>query len=644
MHTGAWDESVDLTGKRVAVIGSAASGVQSIPEIAKAAGQLTVFQRSANWVLPKEDVEHTPEQLDQFHTDPDVLQEYHNGIMAFVGPSTPFSNPTINGAAEWVAAVAIEEVEDPGGAQAKLTPTTPWGCMRPLFSNHYYPTFNRPNVELVTDAIERITPTGIVTADGVERELDVIVFATGYVVDKFASRIPITGRGGLTLDEAWADGAQAHLGITTSGFPNLFMLYGPNTNQGSLIPMIEYEAQYAVKTIQAMDAAGIDWVDVKPEVMDAYNTELQAALDRRRGVEGRVQPLLPERVGPDGDAVPVVDVRLPRSRLGTQARRVRRRHPLTRRPRSLSNSLNSEVPMNAEQLEKMGSGKGFIAALDQSGGSTPKALKLVRRRRGAVLRRRRDVRRSCTPCAPGSSPAPASTATASSGRSCSRTPWTARSRARPTADYLWDVKQVVPILKVDKGLADEADGAQVMKPIPGLDELLARAVAKGVFGTKMRSVIKQADATGVDAVVRQQFEIGRQILDAGLVPIIEPEVDIHCPDKAEAEALLRSAIKGQLDELRRRPAGDAEADPARGGRLLRAAGGALQRAAGRGPVRRLLPRGVRRAADPPARRGRQLLPCADRGSDLPAERRRVRRRARLGHRQHLRRLDHLSAG
>ena len=109
-----------------------------------------------------------------------------------------------------------------------------------------------------------------------------IVFATGYVVDKFASRIPITGRGGLSLDEAWADGAQAHLGITTSGFPNLFMLYGPNTNQGSLIPMIEYEAQYAVKTIQAMDAAGIDWVDVKPEVMDAYNTELQAALD---GVE-----------------------------------------------------------------------------------------------------------------------------------------------------------------------------------------------------------------------------------------------------------------------------------------------------------------------------------------------------------------------
>jgi cyclohexanone monooxygenase len=281
MHTGAWDESVDLTGLRVAVVGSAASGVQSIPEIAKAAGQLYVFQRSANWVLPKEDVEHTPEQLDQFHADPTALLDYHNGIMAFVGPSVPFSNPEINGAAEWIAAVAIAQVENPE-VRAQLTPTTPWGCMRPLFSNHYYPTFNRPNVELVTDAIDRITPTGIVTADGTEREVDVIVFATGYVVHKFASRIPITGRGGVTLDEAWADGAQAHLGITTSGFPNLFMLYGPNTNQGSLIPMIEYEAQYAVKTIQAMDAAGIAWVDVKADVMGAYNDELQAALD---GVE-----------------------------------------------------------------------------------------------------------------------------------------------------------------------------------------------------------------------------------------------------------------------------------------------------------------------------------------------------------------------
>lgn len=277
MHTGRWDDSVDLTGKRVGVIGSAASAVQSIPEIAKVAGHLSVFQRSPNWVLPKQDVEHTVEQLEAFSSDPQALLDYHNGIMAFLGPSIPFTNPEMNAIAEWVAACAIEEVEDPE-VRKKLTPSTPWGCLRPLFSNDYYPTFNRPDVTLVTDAIERITPTGIVTADGTEHQLDVIVFATGYHVDKFASRIPITGRGGLPLADAWVDGAQAYLGVTTSGFPNLFMLYGPNTNQGSLIPMIETQVQYVVKTLQAMDEAGVGWVDVKREVMDDYNERLQAAL------------------------------------------------------------------------------------------------------------------------------------------------------------------------------------------------------------------------------------------------------------------------------------------------------------------------------------------------------------------------------
>jgi len=277
MHTGAWDQSVGLTGRRVAVIGSAASAVQSIPEIAKVAGRLHVFQRSANWVLPKEDHEHPPEQLELFRNDPAALQAHRDMIMNFIGSNPPFGNPDILAGAEFAGVDAIAMVEDPE-VRAKLRPTTPWGCMRPLFSNDYYPTFNRPNVELVTDGISRITPTGIVTEDGVERNVDVIVFATGYRVDRFASRIPITGRDGLLLEDAWADGAQAHLGITTSGFPNLFILYGPNTNQGSLIAMIEFEAQYAVKMLQAMDEAAVDWVDVRPEVMDAYNEELQQSI------------------------------------------------------------------------------------------------------------------------------------------------------------------------------------------------------------------------------------------------------------------------------------------------------------------------------------------------------------------------------
>jgi fructose-bisphosphate aldolase class I len=120
---------------------------------------------------------------------------------------------------------------------------------------------------------------------------------------------------------------------------------------------------------------------------------------------------------------------------------------------------------------------------------------------------------------------------------------------RDTADYLWNVKRVVPILKVDKGLEAEANGVQLMKAMPDLDKLLARAKAKGIFGTKMRSVIKQANPAGIKAIVDQQFEVGRQIIAAGLVPIIEPEVDIHCPDKAGAETLLHDAIKARLDQL-----------------------------------------------------------------------------------------------
>ncbi len=279
MHTGAWDETVDLTGKRVAVIGSAASAVQSIPEIAKLAGHLTVFQRSPNWVLPKEDIPHTAEQLEDFLANESALLDHHNGIMGKVAPSIPFSNPETIAAAEEVAASAIQVVEDPD-VRLKLTPTTPWGCTRPLFSNHYYPTFNRDNVTLVTAAVERITPSGVVTADGAAHDLDVIVFATGYHVDKFASRIPITGRDGLTLDEAWDDGAQAYLGVSTSGFPNLFILYGPNTNQGSLIPMIEWQVQYIARLLGEMDAAGVRWIDVKRDVMDEYNERLQAAIDQ----------------------------------------------------------------------------------------------------------------------------------------------------------------------------------------------------------------------------------------------------------------------------------------------------------------------------------------------------------------------------
>ena len=277
VHTGEWPHELDIANKRVAVIGGAASAVQSIPEIAKLASQLTSYQRSPQWVLPKEDFPIPAEQIEEFNRNPEALQGYRDAIMNYIGPNAPFSNKEILGGAEWAGAVAISVVDDPKTREG-LTPHVPWGCFRPLFSNDYYPAFNRPNVELVTDRIDRITPTGIVTADGVEREFDVIVCATGYVVDKFAARIPFTGIGGRSLDDEWADGPEAYLGVTTTGFPNLFMLYGPNNNAGSLIEMAEYEVAYVIELLAQMNESGADWIDVQRDAMDAYNAELQQGI------------------------------------------------------------------------------------------------------------------------------------------------------------------------------------------------------------------------------------------------------------------------------------------------------------------------------------------------------------------------------
>ena len=204
--------------------------------------------------------------------------------------------------------------------------------------------------------------------------------------------------------------------------------------------------------------------------------------------------------------------------------------------------------MNQAQLDKIRNDDGFIAALDQSGGSTPKALGLYGVGESdysgddEMFDKIHEMRTRIVTSASfgGDRILGAILFENTMDRSIDGT---------PSAAYLWDQKGVVPFLKVDKGLAAAADGAQVMKPIPGLDDLLARARDHGVFGTKMRSVIAEANEAGVNAVVDQQFEIGRQILDAGLVPIIEPEVDIHSATKGEAEVLLKAAILRQLDQL-----------------------------------------------------------------------------------------------
>jgi fructose-bisphosphate aldolase class I len=209
------------------------------------------------------------------------------------------------------------------------------------------------------------------------------------------------------------------------------------------------------------------------------------------------------------------------------------------------------IGLNEEQLQKMKSHPGFIAALDQSGGSTPKALALYGIKEGAwsnedemfaivhQMRTRMITR-------------PAFNGERLIGAILFENTMDRDIEGEPTADYLWNVKRVVPFLKVDKGLGAEKDGVQLMKPIPGLAELLKKAKSKRIFGTKMRSVIKHANAAGIRDIVNQQFELAAQIIAAGLVPIVEPEVDIHCSEKAKAEGLLKAAILEKLDKL---PAG-----------------------------------------------------------------------------------------
>jgi fructose-bisphosphate aldolase class I len=206
------------------------------------------------------------------------------------------------------------------------------------------------------------------------------------------------------------------------------------------------------------------------------------------------------------------------------------------------------LPPKEQQRRKIRTQPGFIAALDQSGGSTPKALlsygipenSWSNEEQMFALVHQMRVRIMTTPSFNGDRILAAILFEGTMEREV---------EARPTAEYLWSAKRVVPFLKVDKGLADEKDGVQLMKPMPALAALLEKANAHGIFGTKMRSVIKQADAAGIQAVVAQQFEVAAQILAAGLTPIIEPEVDIRCPDKGAAETALKAALRDHLGKL-----------------------------------------------------------------------------------------------
>ena len=272
-----WNWDHDLSGERVGVIGSAASAVQFVPEIAKQAGKVHLFQRSANWVMPKEDVPYTEAQLQRFRANPNMGLAAREETFKGVDEGMTFADPEALARMESAGLAAIEIVEDPE-VRSQLRPQHPFGCKRPLLSNDYYAAFNRPNLELVTQAIERVTADAIVTGDGEARKVDTLIIATGFSATKYLSAIDVTGRGGERIADAWNDGARAYMGITTAGFPNLFMLYGPNTNNGSILAMIEYQVEHIVQQLQRLAKEDLSWLDVRPEAMERYNEDVQRAI------------------------------------------------------------------------------------------------------------------------------------------------------------------------------------------------------------------------------------------------------------------------------------------------------------------------------------------------------------------------------
>ncbi|MBP2187534.1 flavin-containing monooxygenase [Nocardia goodfellowii] len=283
-HSAAWDDSVELTGKRVACIGTGASAVQYIPEIQPKAGRLTLFQRTPAWVIPKFDTDYSPVQHKLFARLPGVLLAERFGWWA-LAEFISLGLVEFPAIARLVAKIASrhlrKQVADPA-LRAKLTPDYPIGCKRGLFSNDYYPALTQPNVHVETATITEITPEGIRTADDTLHEADVIIYGTGFKGTEFLWPMRIFGRGGRKLADAWADGAHAYYGITVPEFPNLFLVYGPNTNLGvgSIIYMMESQARYIRQAVQFLADRPGHSLEVRAELEAEYNDALQKRLAR----------------------------------------------------------------------------------------------------------------------------------------------------------------------------------------------------------------------------------------------------------------------------------------------------------------------------------------------------------------------------
>jgi cation diffusion facilitator CzcD-associated flavoprotein CzcO len=279
-HSATWDHGYELSGKRVAVIGTGASAVQFVPEIAEKVSRLTVFQRTGNWFLPRRNRPY-PASLKRVYERAPGLQALRRSYVYWYTESLTLAirNPRTLGRLSRLISAAFmrSQLRDPD-VRRKAWPNYTFGCKRILFSSHFLPALQRANVELVTEAIEEIRPEGIVTSDGRLHELDCIIWATGFRTNDFMFPMEIQGREGRRLRDDWAGGAHAHLGITMPGYPNMFMLYGPNTNTsgGSIIVYLEAQSGYAAQALAQLRDRGAGAIEVRSEVERASDRAVQA--------------------------------------------------------------------------------------------------------------------------------------------------------------------------------------------------------------------------------------------------------------------------------------------------------------------------------------------------------------------------------
>ena len=282
-HSATWDHGFDLEDKRVAVIGSGASAIQFVPAIAPKVAHLTYFQRTPPWVVPKMDRPVRPDERADFAANPWRQQLARTKLYWMLEArflAFKFKPEWMNLVAKVGKHRIRKHIKDPA-LQAKLTPDYTPGCKRLLISNEYYPALARTNVEVVTEGIKEVVPKGVVTQDGQFHEVDAIIFGTGFKVQDPIPKGTVHGRNGADLAEVWKQGAEAHMGIAVAGFPNFFMLMGPNTGLGhnSMVFMIESQAHYILEAIKAMKEQRIRALDVKPEVQKQFVDGVQKELE-----------------------------------------------------------------------------------------------------------------------------------------------------------------------------------------------------------------------------------------------------------------------------------------------------------------------------------------------------------------------------